>query len=286
MVSERVYATSPTTTVRDVEVETITTSFRRLSWGAILAGVFVSLGVHLLLTLLGAGVGFSTIDPAAPGGTPEGGTLGLSAGVWWAVSGILAALVGGWVAVRLAGTIHPTLAWLHGLTTWAVTTIIVLWTLSMLAGTAVAGAFNLAGGALSGLTEAVGAVAPATGGPASETVDEMLRELPGGATDQSRAALRDAVTAFLSGDQSARQSAIDALTATGMTPQQAEAQVSEWQRSYEQTLRSAERTADVAVDTASTVAFYAFISLLLGAIAGAIGGWLGKPRDGALQAVH
>jgi hypothetical protein len=284
MVSERVYATSPTTTVR--EVETITASFRRLSWGAILAGVFVSLGIHLLLTLLGAGVGFSTIDPSAPGGTPESETLGLTAGIWWAVSGILAALVGGWVAIRLAGVVHPTLAWLHGLTTWAVTTIVVVWTLSILAGTAVAGAFNIAGGALSGLTQAVGAVAPAAGGPLSETVDDMLRELPGGATDQSRAALRDAVTAFLSGDQSARQSAVDALTATGMTPQQAEAQIAEWQRSYEETLRSAERTADVAADTASTVAFYGFVWLLLGAIAGAIGGWVGRPHDVALQPVH
>jgi hypothetical protein len=285
MVSERVYATSPATTVRDVEVETITASFRRLSWGAILAGVFVSLGVHLLLTLLGAGVGFSTIDPAVPGGTPEGETLGLTAGIWWAVSGIFAALVGGWVAVRLAGTTHPTLAWLHGLTTWAVTTIIVLWTLSMLAGTAVAGAFNVAGGALSGLTQAVGTIAPAAG-PPSETVDEMLRELPGGGTEQSRTALRDAVTAFLSGDQGARQSALDALTATGMTPQQAETQVAEWQRSYEEALRTAERTAEGAVDTASTLAFYGFISLLLGAIAGAIGGWLGRPHDIALQAVR
>jgi hypothetical protein len=250
-----------------------------------LAGVFVSLGVHLLLTLLGAGVGFSTIDPAVPGGTPEGETLGLTAGIWWAVSGIFAALVGGWVAVRLAGATHPTLACLHGLTTWAVTTIIVLWTLSMLAGTAVAGAFSIAGGALSGLTQAVGTIAPAAG-PASETVDQILGELPGGATDQSRAALREAATAFLSGDQGARQSAIDALTATGMTPEQAEAQVAEWQRSYEESLRTAERTAEGAADTASTLAFYGFISLLLGAIAGAIGGWLGSSHDIALQAVR
>jgi Flp pilus assembly protein TadB len=114
----------------------------------------------------------------------------------------------------------------------------------------------------------------------------MLGELPGGATDQSRAALRDAVTAFISGDQSARQSAIDALTATGMTPQQAEAQIAEWKRSYEETLRSAERTADVAADMASTLAFYGFVSLLVGAIAGAVGGWLGRPHDLALQAAR
>jgi hypothetical protein len=285
MVSERIYQTSSAPAVRDVEIQTIAASFRRISWGAIIAAVFVSLGVHLLLTLLGAGVGFSTIDPTAPGGTPEGGTLGLTAGIWWALSGILAALIGGWVAVRLAGTVNPTLAWLHGLTAWAVTTVIVLWTLSMLAGTAVAGAFNVAGGALSGLTQAVGAVAPAAG-EQSAAIDDMLGELPGGATEQSRAALRDAMTAFLSGDQSARQSAIEALTATGMTPQEAEAQVAEWQRTYDESVRAAERTAEVATDTASTVAFYGFVSLLLGAIAGAIGGWLGRPQDIALEAAH
>jgi hypothetical protein len=193
--------------------------------------------------------------------------------------------VGGWVAGRLADTIQPTLAWLHGLTTWAVTTIIVLWTLSMLAGTAVSGAFNLAGGALSGLTQAVGTIAPAAG-PPSEMIDDMLNELPQGGTDQSRTAVRDAVTALLRGDQNARQSAIDALTATGMTQQQAEARITEWQQGYEQALRSAERTAEVATDTASSVAFYAFVSLLLGAIAGATGGWVGRPRDIPLQAVR
>ena len=34
------------------------------------------------------------------------------------------------------------------------------------------------------------------------------------------------------------------------------------------------------------VAFYAFVSLLLGAIAGATGGWVGRPRDIPLQAVR
>ena len=52
---------------------------RRISWGAVLAGVIIVLIVQLLLSLLGVGIGASTIDPMQ-GDTPRASTLGIGAG--------------------------------------------------------------------------------------------------------------------------------------------------------------------------------------------------------------
>ena len=53
----------------------------RLSWGVILAGAIIVLAVQLLLSLLGAGIGLSMIDPAQ-GGTPTAQSFGLGAGIY------------------------------------------------------------------------------------------------------------------------------------------------------------------------------------------------------------
>ena len=74
---------------------------RRISWGAIVAGVVVVLVVQMALMLLGLAIGTATIDPAMAD-TPQASTLGLGGGVWWigatAVSVFFGAWVSGWPA--------------------------------------------------------------------------------------------------------------------------------------------------------------------------------------------
>jgi len=45
----------------------LTASLRRVSWGAILAGVVVALAVQVLLAMLGAAIGLATIEPTQAG---------------------------------------------------------------------------------------------------------------------------------------------------------------------------------------------------------------------------
>src|SRR2546429_7842171 len=66
------------------------------TWSAVLAGVFASLIVQILLTMLGFGVGLLAIDIPTASSAPAG--AGWAAFVWWAVSGIIAAFIGGAVA--------------------------------------------------------------------------------------------------------------------------------------------------------------------------------------------
>lgn len=40
---------------------------KRISWGAIFAGVIIAMAVQFLLSLLGAGIGMSTADAARTG---------------------------------------------------------------------------------------------------------------------------------------------------------------------------------------------------------------------------
>ena len=62
----------------------------RVSWGAIFAGVVVGLVVQVLLTMLGVGIGAATIDPAT-NGSPAASTFSMASGIWYVVSGIIAA---------------------------------------------------------------------------------------------------------------------------------------------------------------------------------------------------
>jgi hypothetical protein len=75
---------------------TLPNAFFNWTWSAVLAGVFASLVVQILLTMLGFGVGLLAIDVPTAQSAPAG--AGWAAFVWWAVSGIIAAFVGGAVA--------------------------------------------------------------------------------------------------------------------------------------------------------------------------------------------
>lgn len=113
------------------------------TWSAVLAGVFTSLVIQILLTMLGLGVGLLTVD--VPTATAAPATAGYLAFVWWAVSGVIAAFAGGAVAASLAPDDTPAGRVGHALATWAVTTVIVVGASALTAGSAANAASYLAG---------------------------------------------------------------------------------------------------------------------------------------------
>ena len=145
----------------------------RISWGAVMAGAILALVVQLLLQMLGAGIGLSTVDPLRPGDTPSASAFATTAGIWWAVGGLIAAYIGGWLAGKLAGVARAGDGAWHGLMSWAVSTLVTVYVLSTAAGSLLSGATNVAGTAASATATA------ATGAAASN---------PGAASDAARAA--------------------------------------------------------------------------------------------------
>ena len=159
----------------------------RVSWGAIFAGVVVGLVVQVLLTMLGVGIGAATINPATSG-TPDGSTFSILSGVWYVASGIIAAFAGGYIAARMSGKTVATTGALHGLTTWAFTTLLVLYLLSTAVGGIVGGTFSGVAGAVGGL----GKTAAEAAAPMLENVNpiDVIREPDSGDGQRSGGAER------------------------------------------------------------------------------------------------
>lgn len=267
-----------------------TIMLNRISWGAVIAGVVVALVVQLLLGMLGLGIGAATLDPLG-GDNPSASTLTISAGIWTVVSGIIASFVGGLMAGRLSGKPVGSTGGLHGLTSWAATTLVIIFLFTTTVGGIVGGLMSGIGGALSGLGQAATAAAtvaaPAVANATDPlgTIEEQVRNASGG---NDPAALRDAavsaVSAALTADDAqadtARENAAAALSRAQSIPiEQAREQVAQYEQQYEQAVQAVEQrateAADVAADAVATGALVGFFSLLLGAIAAWIGGRIG-----------
>jgi hypothetical protein len=268
----------------------LTAELRRVSWGAIFTGVVVALAIQVLLAMLGAGIGLAAVEPTQPGDNPAASTMGIGAAIWWALSGIIASLAGGWVAARLAGVPNREAGMLHGLAVWAVATLVVLYLLSSAATSVVGGAFNVVGRTVSGMgsaaSDAVSTAAQQIGNPLQAIQDEI--QVAGGdpndpavAGRQLAAAIGRIVTGEGDAVEQARRSAVDILVRQGVPQQEAQQRVQGWEQQYRETTdqaaQQARAAADAAADGASTAALYGFIALLLGALAGAYGGRAGTP---------
>ncbi|KQT54092.1 PhnA-like protein [Aureimonas sp. Leaf454] len=276
-----------TSSVRD---DVHTSLLNKVSWGAIFAGIVVAVVVQVLLTMLGVGIGVATIDPAS-GDSPMVSTFSIAAGIWYVVSGLVASFAGGYVAARMSGKTVATTGALHGLTTWAATTLLVIYLLTTAAG-------GIIGGAFSGIASAVGGIGSTVAQSAGPTLaqinplDQLEQEIRATGTDPEalNAAAVSAMRAVVTGDEAekaaARDRAANALASARNIPvEQARADVDRYEAQYNQAVETAKQKATEAADTAASVvstgALLAFFSLVLGAVAG----WLGG-RSGVVHPVY
>jgi hypothetical protein len=259
----------------------------------VFGGVVVALVTQLLLNMLGVGIGVATVNPAT-GDVPDAATFSISAAIWWTVSGIIAAFVGGWMAARLSGALAASAA-LHGVVTWATTMLVVLYLVTSAAGAVVGGTFGFLGNTLSGAGEGVRAVAPQLSEAAQGPMGDLRREIEGAmqsgsAADKART-MSTVVRAVTSNDmpQAERDQAADAYAQQAGIPQQeARDRLGHWREVYQrneaQIRERARVTAEATAHAVSRAAIFGFIALLLGAVAGALGGRMGAPREVAVTA--
>jgi hypothetical protein len=282
--------TIPTIPAEDVR----TIMLSRISWGAVFAGVVVALATQLLLNLLGMGIGAATLNPGA-GDSPSATSFSIGAGIWFALSSILAVLAGGYAAGKLAGVPNESTGSWHGLTTWALATLVVFYLLSSTLG-------GILGGAYRGMTNALGNGASGVGLTAQtaaqvaapslsrtadpfSSIEETLRSvIPGNDPTALRDAAIAAVRAVVTGDPQqaaeARERAAQAIAhAQNMSVEDARREVQQYEQRYRQAVDQAKQRATQAADTTtktvSGIALLGFITLLLGAIAGWFGGRFG-----------
>lgn len=132
-------------------------ALRRTSWSAVFAGALVALMTTFLLSLLFAGIGLH-IDLTSNQNPLSGfGTGGIAALV---VTNLVALFLGGWVAGHLAGVSRRSDAFIHGVLTWGVLTILTIFLLTTALGRFVGGVTSLVGGVLGTTTQAAATAAP------------------------------------------------------------------------------------------------------------------------------
>ena len=95
---------------------------KRTSWGAVIAGAVVAIGVQMVLTVLGIAIGVSATDAHDYNSRVAANTATGSA-IWWLITGTIALLIGGCVVGRFGGMTRSPDVLLHGLTMWAVTAL-------------------------------------------------------------------------------------------------------------------------------------------------------------------
>jgi len=111
----------------------------RIHWGAIAAGLVIAISTQLLLSAVGAALGFTTV---ANSGAPrtDAPDVGTAVGVWSILSLFISLFVGGWITARASGSINRGTAAFNGAILWATTLTISAFLLA----TGVTGMFGLA----------------------------------------------------------------------------------------------------------------------------------------------
>jgi hypothetical protein len=141
-----------------------------VSWGAVFAGLVLSLIVYLVLSVLGTAIGASAIDPMGDRNPFAG--FGVGTGIWAGLTTLIAIAVGGFVAGFLARRSGG----LHGLLAWSLTTLITVYLLISATGSALSAAGSTAKAGLSAVGSVAGAgisaAAPGVTGAVKEQLDQ------------------------------------------------------------------------------------------------------------------
>lgn len=276
---------------------------RRISWGAILAGAFVALGVQITLSLLGVAIGLAILDPMQGGGA---GGVSAGTGIWMIISGIIALFCGGLVAGRLSGEPGPLDRAINGLTLWGVVIAVSLWLTAATASAIVGGALGIVRTSAMAVAQAAGAAAPAVGQAlggqqqALSQIQSQIQQIVNTAADttpEARQQLRESLQQVA--DELGNQGQLSQQTReelsqilvgyADMSETQADSTIQAWEQAYQRAAsqvqqqaeplrQTAQEAAQQAADAAAAAAGWTFVVLLLSAVAAAIGGLVATPR--------
>lgn len=143
----------------DIDMVRVNHPVDRVRWGAILAGLFTTISTFILLSILGLAIGASAFNPG-----DDLTNFGTGAGIWSAVSALIAFFVGGWIAARASAVHGRGNGALNGVMVWIVMIPLALYLVSSGIGATLRA---LGGVAATGLQVAAPAVGDAAAGVAN-----------------------------------------------------------------------------------------------------------------------
>ncbi len=233
--------------------------FPAIRWGAVLAGVAVGISVQLVLTLLGIASGLSMTS------VQQGEAPGTGALIWAGISMLISALVGAYVAGRMSGLKRKTDGILHGVVSWAVTTLLFVVLATSAGGSLLSGLFSSVGQGASALAQ--------SGGSAGGVTQMLNRQLGTSISPDEMKTLQGHIAA------GRRDQAIDYMSSSmGVQRDRASTVVDQaliLSGSPEQASPQGRAAADRAIEGASTAAWVVFGAVALSLVLSFIGGLLG-----------
>lgn len=132
--------------------------WRKTLWSAIVAGALVAMVVELTLFLLGVAVGLTVVGAHTTAETAKG--TGIGTGLWWIVSNIISLFLGGWVAGRQCLSGDRSTAAIHGLSAWALATLLWLILMAAAAGTVLSSSLTFFGQGLISVSQVASGAIP------------------------------------------------------------------------------------------------------------------------------
>lgn len=260
----------------------------RMSWGAVIAGWAIAVGMASLLFVVGLAVGLSVFDPERAASNATG--LGIGTAIWMILTWVFSLFLGGMFASWFDGKNDTTMGTMHGVTVWGLAVLMSGILLSAGIGRAMnapalfgdhmgseqGGAFDVP---IRGLPGSPAANASAD---IQAKLELGARSADGAANATSRyamairtdpGAIAMATDALMS---SQPQTAKDILMAyTAMTPSQIDDTVATAARRAQQYQNEAQTLAKRTANCTSAALWVVFLSTFLGLLASALGGWLG-----------
>ncbi len=254
-----------------------------ISWGAVIAGSLVSLGIWILLHTLGLGIGLTAIDPDHPESLRG---VGIGTGIWSLVEPLVALFIGGLVGGMLTGALTRTSALIHGGVVWALTTMVAFLALVAVV-SAIAGMATRAVGATGHMVAGSGidmTTLESLGLSGDDLVAPINERLaaegkPQVTAGQLEAASQDALRTSVREGRMDREVLVESLAAnTNLSRRDAEDVATRIEDRWNQGAVAASHGALQAAETTGKVLLLTFFVMLLGLAAALGGAVLGASR--------
>jgi hypothetical protein len=288
-----------TESVERPRVEAIPSAPFKLSWGAIVGGTFVALGVWILLYSLGLALGLSSVDPTNPSSARS---AGIGTGIWSLIAPLFALFAGGMVAARTAGPMDRVGSALHGAVLWGVTSLAGVILLGMAISSLMGAAFSVGKTAVGATGAAIAGVASSDGqagklasafglnvDDALAPINQRLKQQgkPTITADQLQAATKDILNTAVQQGRLDRELLVSSIARdTALSRQDAEdianrieAQWTQAQAKVGEVKEQVQQGALQVADTTGHVFWGVFFALLLGLASSVLGAMLGTSRS-------
>lgn len=272
--------------IREMRTDTMMIEPRsRVSWGALFAGTILTLGLWMLLMVLGVALGLTAIDPN------DRSIAGQSifTGIWALVAPLVALFFGSWATARLAGSQLRWSGALHGAIVWALSSLVGFWVIASAVGAAASGVASLGGRAVSSAAQGAGNISleqlGVSGNDLIGPINERLRA-EGKAqvtAPQMEAAAKDALGTAVRQGRFDRQLFVGSLSRnTDLSRQDSEEIATRlenaWNERVDQAggmLQGAQEKALAAADQTGKALWWVFGMMLLGLVSSVLGGLAG-----------